>query len=109
MELEEIKSLLSNGYGINQKDSSNSRLIHRAKDVESLQFLIESGAAAHLEDAWGNTALSLAARDGDLDRVRFLREFTPLPCFDRALDFALNNYNRLDVIQCLVYFMVEIP
>jgi hypothetical protein len=39
MKLEEIKSLLSNGYGINQKDSSGSRLIHLAKDIESLRFL----------------------------------------------------------------------
>lgn len=109
MKLEEIKECLAKGRGINSKDSAGFALIHQAEDLESIKFLIESDAAANLEDAWGNTALAIAARDGDLERVKFLAKITPSPCFDRALDFALNNYNRHDVIQCLVDFMVEIP
>lgn len=109
MKLQHIKDYLTRGLDINSRELMGLALIHNAEDVESTRFLIELGAAADIEDLWGNTALDYAVKDGDLDRVKFLAKITRLPYFDRALGFALKNYTRLDVIQCLVDFMVEIP
>lgn len=109
MNIEEIKQLVSTGRDINQADWYGCRLIHRAKDVESLRYLVDRGAVVYLENFFGRTALTRAASEGSIERVEFLKKYTPKRYFERALEAAVKNYENLDVLRSLVEEFEEIP
>lgn len=109
MDIEEIKSALSSGRGVNQEDWIGSTLIHYAKDVDSLRYLVERGAVVYSQIFLGYTALTLAVREGCIKKVEFLKKYTPKRYFEKALDAAVKNYRNLEVLRSLVEEFEEIP
>ena len=67
-----VRRLLRKGADAALRDEDGQSLSHVAKDAATLEVLLDGGAPVDARNGWGATPLTVAADDGDLERVKLL-------------------------------------
>jgi hypothetical protein len=107
-EVEQVKSRISAGEDINEKNRMNWTPLHTAirhQQKEIIQFLIDKGADVNARDNFGKTPLHLAVEAGQKDLVeQLIAKGAQINVMDRngdnALSLATKN-NQTEIIEIL--------